>query len=193
MRQYFQGHSIGREPVGVNRTYHTELNFMGDNLNRQDNTVNRLQILLGILFFLIGALVYLIDRPPEHTYFFIHFKFIETLHGTLPAFFGPLGNYLPDFIHPLSFILITAGIISSSRKGDIVICLSWLVIDCIFEFGQKYSTQFLKTVPDWFSGIPFLEAFGLYFIKGTFDPYDIAAILAGTLTAYFILIMTRKL
>ena len=165
---------------------------MDENLKRQTSPINRLQILLGMLFFLIGALVYVIDRPPEHTYFFTHFKFIKTLHNTLPAFFGPLGNHLPDFIHPFSFILITAGIVSCKKTGYRVICLSWFVIDCIFEFGQKYSTLFLKAVPDWFSGIPFLEAFEVYFKKGTFDPYDLVAIFAGTLAAYFVLILTRK-
>ena len=85
---------------------------MNKKINRQAGSINWLQVLLGTLFFLIGALVYLIDRPPDHTYFFNHFNIIETLHNTLPIFFGPLGNYLPDFIHPLSFILITAGIIS---------------------------------------------------------------------------------
>lgn len=163
---------------------------MGKKIKRKTKSVNWLQILLGILFFLIGALVYLIDRPPENTYFFNHFNFIETLHNSLPAFFGPLANYLPDFIHPFSFSLITSGIISCSKRGYRVICLSWLVIDCIFEFGQKYTAQFMKVVPDWFSGIPFLEAFEIYFKKGTFDPYDLAAIFAGTIVAYFVLIFT---
>lgn len=159
---------------------------------RQAGSINRLQILLGILLFLIGALVYVIDRPPEHTYFFYHFRFIKTLHNTLPAFFGSLGNHLPDFIHPLSFILITAGIVSCGRKGYRVICVSWFLVDCIFEFGQKYSDLFLKAVPDWFSGIPFLEAFEIYFKKGTFDPYDLAAIFAGSVLAYFVLILTQR-
>ena len=155
--------------------------------------INRLQILLGILFLLFGTLVYFIDRSPEHTYFFHHYKFIKTLHNTLPALFGPIGNYLPDLIHPLSFILITAGIISCGKRGYRIICLSWLTIDCIFELGQKYSTQFIKVVPDWFKGIPFLEAFESYFKKGTYDPYDIAAILAGAILAYFILILTANM
>ena len=160
--------------------------------DRQTSPVNWLQILLGVLFFLIGALVYVIDRPPEATYFFNHFKFIKTLHNTLPTFLGPLGNHLPDFIHPLSFILITAGIVSCGKKGYRIICISWLVIDCIFELGQKYSTLFVKAVPDWFSGIPFLEAFKAYFKKGTFDPYDLVAIFAGTVLAYYVLILTQK-
>lgn len=165
---------------------------MDKNKKRQAKSVNWLQILLGLLIFLIGALVYLIDRPPEDTYFFNHFKFIKTLHNTLPAFFGPLGDHLPDFVHPLSFILITAGIISCGKTGYRIICLSWFVIDCVFEFGQKYSTFFLKAVPDWFSGIPFLEAFEIYFEKGTFDPYDLVAIFLGTMLAYFVLILTMN-
>lgn len=165
---------------------------MDEDIKRHTESVNRLQILSGVLIFCIGALVYLIDRPPEHTYFFNRYEFITTLHKTLPALFGPLGNYLPDFIHPLSFILITAGILSFRKRRYLIICISWLIVDCVFEFGQKYSTLFLKAVPDRFSGIPFLEAFEAYFRKGTFDPYDILAIFAGTITAYFILVLTRK-
>jgi glycopeptide antibiotics resistance protein len=160
--------------------------------NRQANPINYLQVLLGILIFLVGALVYIIDRPPEYTYFFNHYKFIETLHNTIPAFFGPLGNHLPDFIHPLSFILITAGIVSCRKKGYRIICLSWFVIDCIFELGQKYSSLFVKAVPDWFSEIPFLEAFKNYFNRGTFDIYDIIAIFLGTGAAYLVLVLTIK-
>jgi hypothetical protein len=165
---------------------------MDESLNKRARSVNWLQIFLGIFFLLTGSLIYIIDRPPEHTYFFSHYKFIKTLHNTLPAFFGPLGNFLPDYIHPLSFILITSGIVSCGKKGYRIICISWLVIDCIFELGQKYSSLFIKAVPDWFTGIPFLEAFKNYFKKGTFDPYDIVAIFAGTLTAYFILTITIK-
>ncbi len=165
---------------------------MTDNFNKQAAPVNWLQILLGILFLLIGTLVYLIDRPPEYTYFLNHYNAIKTLHNTIPAFFGPLGNYLPDFMHPLSFILITAGIINCGKKGYRIICLFWLVVDCIFELGQRYSSLFTKAVPEWFEGIPFLEAFEVYFKKGTFDPYDLVAIFSGTITAYFILILTQK-
>lgn len=111
-----------------------------------------------------------------------------TLHNTLPKVFGPLGNYLPDFIHPFSFILITAGIISCRKREYIIICLSWLVIDYAFELGQKYDTLLLRIIPDWFSGFLFLEAAESYFRMGTFDCYDIIAIFLGTAMAYLFLI-----
>ncbi len=165
---------------------------MNSVLNRQENSINRLQILAGIFFLLIGSLVYFIDRPPEYTYFIYRFHFLSSLHDRFPDLFGSLGNYLPDFIHPLSFILITAGIICRTKRGYLTACSIWCLTDCIFELGQKYSSLFIKVIPDSFSELPFLEAFENYFKKGTFDIWDIAAVFAGTATAYFILVLTMK-
>jgi hypothetical protein len=47
-------------------------------------------------------------------------------------------------------------------------------------------------VPDWFSGILFLENTKNYFLSGTFDFNDLTAIAVGTILAYFVLILTIK-
>jgi glycopeptide antibiotics resistance protein len=47
-------------------------------------------------------------------------------------------------------------------------------------------------VPDWFSGIPFLENSKNYFSSGTFDVNDLVAIVFGTIIAYFVLSITIK-
>ena len=60
------------------------------------------------------------------------------------------------------------------------------------ETPGKSRVAFASSVTAYHGHIPFLEAFEGYFKKGTFDPYDIAAIFAGTLTAYFVLILTDK-
>jgi len=49
-----------------------------------------------------------------------------------------------------------------------------------------------KIIPDWFSGIPFLENTENFFHKGTFDYFDLAAIIFGTAIAYFVLLTTNK-
>jgi hypothetical protein len=49
-----------------------------------------------------------------------------------------------------------------------------------------------KIIPDWFTGIPFLENADNYFLQGTFDVMDVAAIAIGAGTAYFVLINTLK-
>jgi len=56
--------------------------------------------------------------------------------------------------------------------------------------GQKFNTWSSGITPDWFTGIPFLENTKDYFLQGTFDFIDLAAIAFGTLIAYFALLVT---
>ena len=165
---------------------------MKQNYKSPGNTINTVQILIGLAGLLVGALVYLVDRPPDQTYFVFASPIKLSLRQILPNLFGLIGNFLPDFIHVFSFILITAGITSFGKKGYVSICLGWLIIDCAFELGQKYSTIPLKIIPDWFDSIPFLENAKNYFLKGTFDIVDVTAISLGALAAYYILLKTMK-
>jgi hypothetical protein len=52
--------------------------------------------------------------------------------------------------------------------------------------------MFIKFIPDWFASIPFFENTGDYFVRGTFSFGDMAAITIGTITAYFLLIITSE-
>jgi len=52
--------------------------------------------------------------------------------------------------------------------------------------------MFIKIIPDWFASIPFLENTGDYFVRGTFSFGDMAAIIIGTITAYFMLTITSE-
>ena len=58
--------------------------------------------------------------------------------------------------------------------------------------GQKFTTWSTIIIPDWFTVIPFLENTENYFLNGTFDFLDLAAIALGTAIAYFVLITTNK-
>lgn len=154
--------------------------------------VNGWQILIGLGGLIIGTMVYLIDRPPEATYF-IHFSSIKiSLYGILPSVFGVIGNSLPDFLHVFSFILLTAGILPWRKRGYLAICLGWFFIDLAFELCQKFNALALRMVPEWFKGIPFLENTENYFKQGTFDFLDLIAISLGTVAAYFVLLATNK-
>jgi hypothetical protein len=158
----------------------------------RDSSINRVQILIGLGGLLVGTMVYLIDRPPEATYF-LHFSRIKvSLYGILPNVFGVIGNSLPDFLHVFSFILLTAGLLSWGKRGSLFICLGWFSIDFIFELFQKFNTFPLKIIPTWFKGIPFLENTENYFTRGTFDLLDLIAIALGTTVAYFVLLATNK-
>ena len=136
--------------------------------------INIRQIMIGLAVLSLGTLIYLVDRPPDHTYFVCKSFVNISLHNTLPNLFGLIGNSLPSFIHVFSFILITAGFISYRKKSCLIICLAWFLIDCAFEFGQKFNSLLAKIIPDWFIGIPFLENTENYFVY-CYDSVDIRA------------------
>ena len=165
---------------------------MKENLKASGITINRVQILIGVAGLVVGSLIYLVDRPPDQTYFLYSSSINISLHDTLPNLFGLIGNNLPAFIHVFSFILITAGLIVCQKRGYLIICLSWFFVDCVFELGQKFDAWSSMIIPDWFAGLPFLENTENYFRKGTFDILDVAAIAFGTAIAYFILLTTSK-
>ena len=154
--------------------------------------VNKIQILIGVIALLFGSLVYLIDRPPDQTYFVYASSINISLYSAFPNLFGLIGNSLPAFIHVFSFVLITAGFVSCRKRGYLIICLCWFLVDCAFELGQKFTTWSLNMIPDWFAGIPLLGNTENYFLQETFDFTDLAAIALGTLIAYFVLLTTSK-
>ena len=163
---------------------------MNETLKTPRIMASRLQLLIGVAALFVGSLVYIIDRPPDHTYFIYISGLNISLYNIIPNIFGLVGNSLPAFIHVFAFILITAGLLGCRKRGYLIICLSWLLVDCAFELGQKFNMWFLKIIPDWFIGVPFLENSKNYFLFGTFDFFDLAATTIGAVIAYFVLIVT---
>lgn len=155
--------------------------------------INTPPIITGLLVLFSGSLVYIVDRPPEQTYFVDNSILKISFYQTLPNLFGTLGNSLPDFTHVFAFIMITAGLVSCSSKGYILISLLWLITDSLFEIGQKFSTTAIEMIPGWFHSIPFLKNTSCFFQNGTFDWLDLAAILTGSVSACFTIhIIARK-
>jgi hypothetical protein len=66
------------------------------------------------------------------------------------------------------------------------------VVDSAFELGQHFTTLSLCLIPDWFAGIPYLENTENYFLQGTFDFHDLAAITLGIAAAYAMLLTTTE-
>ncbi len=77
---------------------------MKKHLKAFGDTVNKRQILIGVAGLLLGSLVYLVDRPPDQTYFVSNLDIDISLYNTLPNIFGLIGDsLLALFIHFLLF------------------------------------------------------------------------------------------
>ena len=150
------------------------------------------RLIIGTAGLLIGCLVYIVDRPPEQTWFLSNGVTEISLYTVLPSLFGSIGNYLPAFTHVFAFILLTAGLTSCRKRWYMVICIPWFLIDCGFELGQRYKTSICGIIPGWFAKVPVLENTRDFFVNGTFDWLDLGSICLGTIAAYAVLAITHK-
>ena len=146
----------------------------------------RSQVLSATALLAPGLAVYLFDRPADRIYFVPDWW--QTGADNAP-FFGPLGAGLPSFVHVLCFTLITAAILAPCRFRIMSICLSWFVIDSLFELAQHdtVAVRIAEFVPAWFQNFILLENTRAYLLAGTFDPLDMLSIAAGSLVAYVML------
>ncbi|MFO7885763.1 MAG: hypothetical protein R6U68_13175 [Desulfobacteraceae bacterium] len=147
-------------------------------------------IQIGVGFFALctGALIYLVGRPPESTYFVDQFFYKFTLYGIIPNIFGSAHNNLASFLHVFSFVMISAGISADSKTGYLMTALGWAAVNTAFEVGQYFDTAAAAMVPAWFENYPLLEAVDKYFTAGCFDIFDIAAVFAGAAAGFFVLV-----
>jgi len=153
--------------------------------------INKKQLLLGILFLLLGTMVYLVDRPIGSTHFLYKYRSIQTFFHQVPPLYGKIGMFAPEFFHPLALSLISMSLISS-KKSKMMTCFVWFSIDSVFELGQKFGVELVEYLPKWFVTLPIIKDFIDFFVHGTFDPYDLMAIGFGSSVAFFILILGSR-
>ena len=165
---------------------------MKEHTHSLKSIVNWYQLAIGAAGLLLGIALYLIDRPPDQTFFVFSSPVNISLYKILPNLFGYIGNSLPAFIHVFSFILITASLTSFRKKGYLIICTLWFSIDFVFELGQAFKETSVGIIPAWFTHFPFLENARKFFLNGTFDWVDIGFICLGAITAYIVLVLTCK-
>jgi len=144
---------------------------------------------LALLLLTTGIMVYLLDRGAA-----VYFLPDWAAGHTGPTIFGPLGDYLPTFIHTLAFILITAAVLRPWSKLLPGICAAWFFIESLFEVGQlaTHDSRIVAAVPAGFDGVPVLEATANYFIRGTYDPLDLVSIGLGGVIAYAVIRISKR-
>ncbi len=123
----------------------------------------------------IGALIYFVDRTPMH-------------HA---AIFGLAGGWLPSFVHPFAFSLLTAAANPRNDTPGYAACAGWWGVNVMAECGQhsSLSAPIAGSLHASFGDAWPASRVASYFVRGTFDPGDLAAATAGALAAALVLWM----
>lgn len=137
----------------------------------------------------LGVLVYLSDRQPSHA----------TLIPAMFAFgtgslFGVLGHWLPSFVHPFAFSLISAAMRAPSSAHTYGICAAWWSVNLIFEVGQHpliRSTVVDRLQATFGDGL-LTRPVSNYLLRGTFDVADLIAATLGALAAVLVLCVIHR-
>ena len=112
-----------------------------------------------------GLLIYVADRasaPPA-----LVFPFVLREGG---PFFGLAGQWLPSFLHPFAFALLTAAARPRDAAPAYGSCVAWWAVNVLLEAGQHPRLRLLQ---------------------GTFDVGDIAAATLGALAAAAVLALAH--
>jgi hypothetical protein len=147
--------------------------------------------LIGLTALAAGFLLYLGNRPSD-TYFVSALGLDNSPHSWNQPFLRTVGGFLPSFLHVFAFSLLLGGLLGCRKTGCLIICCGWFFTNVLFELGQRYASSVSKIVPEWFEGLFILENAKSFFLRGTFDPFDILASLVGAVAAYAVLVITMK-
>jgi hypothetical protein len=145
--------------------------------------------LIASLALALGLVVYLADRDATSAMLIPNIAAFG--HGNL---FGALGQRLPSFIHPFSFSLFTAAVLSPRPTPRYGACIAWGAVNVAFEVGQHplVSARLTEVLLGPLHGLPLVEPLARYFVRGTFDWGDIAAALLGMVSAGVVLHFTCR-
>lgn len=135
---------------------------------------------IGGLGLAIGVLVYVTDRAATHSLLIPPIGALSGRH-----WFGPIALWLPSFVHPFSFSLLTAAALAPRTTPRYEVCAVWCAINVAFEIGQHpVPARHLAGLGEAVLGdAPLARVLANYFVRGTFDPGDIAAALLGAVAA----------
>lgn len=155
--------------------------------------VNIKRLIAGFAMLLLGVFLYLYDRRPDQVFFIYAFRLPSFYNSEHPKIFGELGGSLPSFLHACSFSLITCSLLpSQSKKKFLIVCMSWVAVNILFEIGQSITSFTLSNIPPSFFENRAFNYIIRYLQYGTFDFIDIIFAIFGGLFAYCFIILTSK-
>lgn len=146
--------------------------------------------LLAALALLLGAAVYLSDRPAGSAWL-LPAAWQARWQAWWPApsasgWFGSAGLWLPSFVHAFAFSVLTAWLLPARTACAAAACGGWALIDTLAELGQhaSVSQDVAATVAALHGDGPLALHIARYFTGGSFSVADLAAALAGSAAAF---------
>lgn len=146
-----------------------------------------LLLLLAGMALSLGMLVYLADRHAANSLLMPG----DAAIGAGPIF-GVFAQWLPSFIHPFAFSLLSAAVMRqplASGRASYVACGFWWAVNLAFEVGQhpRFSAPLAEALQSGLGQTALTAAISRYFLHGRFDWGDVAALSAGALAAAAVL------
>ncbi len=140
------------------------------------------QLAAGILSLFLGGCIYYFQREPVY---FLDFLGVDPwINLKSENDIGLFVGSLPSFFHTFAFAMLTAAFVYKQTNLKLVsICLSWVLLNVLFELGQLSSGDVAEG-----TGAGLIQA---YFYSGEFDIYDLLFCVFGGLAAYLALLVTR--
>ena len=136
--------------------------------------------LIGSLALALGLLVYATDRDPAHA---LLFPTLAALH--IGPIFGAVGAWLPSFVHPFAFSLLSAAALPRRARPAYGACAAWWAVNVAFEIAQhpRLSGAVAHALHRTFGHGAVADALADYGLRGSFDRADLVAVTAGSLAA----------
>ena len=137
----------------------------------------------------LGLLFYLSDRPAGSAMLLPHAATLG--HGPL---FGAVGAWLPSFLHPFAFGLLSAAASRRRATPAYGAVAAWWAVDLSFELGQlpQLSAPLSQALQSGFGPLAPAQALSRYLVNGRFDAADVLALSAGALAAAGVLRLLHR-
>ena len=162
---------------------------LSDRVTLSRSAVTAILITSASLALVLGVMVYLSDRPPSHATLLPAMFALST--GSL---FGVLGNWLPSFVHPFAFSLMSSALRAPAAAPAYGTCAAWWSVNVIFEVGQHPLVRpfVVERLHDTLGEGWLTRPVSNYLLRGTFDVGDLIAATLGALTAVLLLYVIHR-
>ncbi len=107
------------------------------------------------------------------------------LPASLLAWWGAAASWWPSFAHAAALSLLTAAALPARGGWPYAGCVAWAVVDIAAEFGQRPGLDrvWADAILEGLGRVPGAQALADHLLGGTFDPADVAAVIAGCAAA----------